>query len=395
MRGLLGVSVGWLGISLVADSVPSVLLPYRVAQEGGTATQLGLITLVAIALSALVQPAAGTLSDRRGRMPVVIAGAVIAAGGLAALAIGDAAVGTVITLVGVGIAQAGYQALMPERVAAGYRGRAAGAKGFFDVGGAFVGFLLVGTLLSAGDDGGAVAIVLAIALSGCLVVGVLLASRPQRGPTETAMAVEEHPGLPVSLVRLTVARFLFLLGIYAVGRFLLLFVADRLGRSAEVAAADAGAALAVLAFLTALAALPAGWLGDRLGRRPLMLGGGAIAAIGVAGLPLASSLPSIVAMGTLMAVGTAAFGAGSWAALADVSAGPHAGRRLGLASLGTAGAAAAAGLFGPLIDAAETVAPGAGFSVAFSLAALAVVAGALVAGVIPSPPELARIEVRE
>ncbi len=394
MRGLLGVSVGWLGISLVADSVPSVLLPYRVAEEGGTATQLGLITLVAIALSALVQPAAGTLSDRRGRMPVVIGGAVIAAGGLAALGLGDAAVGTVVTLVGVGIAQAGYQALMPERVAAGYRGRAAGAKGFFDVGGAFVGFLLVGTLLSAGD-GGAVAIVLAIALSGCLVVGVLLAPRPQRGPTEAAMAVEEHPGLPISLVRLTVARFLFLLGIYAVGRFLLLFVADRLGRSAEAAAADAGAALAVLALVTALAALPAGWLGDRLGRRPLMLGGGAIAAIGVAGLPLASSVPSIVAMGTLMAVGTAAFGAGSWAALADVSAGPHAGRRLGLASLGTAGAAAAAGLFGPLIDAAETVAPGAGFSVAFSLAALAVVAGALVAGVIPSPPELARIEVRE
>ena len=394
MRGLLGVSVGWLGISLVADSVPSVLLPYRVAEEGGTATQLGLITLVAIALSALVQPAAGTLSDRRGRMPVVIGGAVIAAGGLAALGLGDAAVGTVVTLVGVGIAQAGYQALMPERVAAGFRGRAAGAKGFFDVGGAFVGFLLVGALLSAGD-GGAVAIVLAIALFGCLVVGVLLASRPQRGPTETVTAAEEHPGLPVSLVRLTVARFLFLLGIYAVGRFLLLFVADRLGRSAEVAAADAGAALAVLAFLTALAALPAGWLGDRLGRRPLMLGGGAIAAIGVAGLPLASSLPSIVAMGTLMAVGTAAFGAGSWAALADVSAGAHAGRRLGLASLGTAGAAAAAGLFGPLIDAAETVAPGAGFSVAFSLAALAVVAGALVAGVIPSPPELARIEVRE
>ena len=397
MRALLGVSVGWLGISLVADSVPSVLLPYRVADDGGTATEIGLITLVAIGLAAAAQPFAGSFGDRRGRVPVMVGGVALAAMGLAVLAAGAAAIGAVVALVGVGIAQAGYQPLMPDRVDANLRGRAAGAKGFFDVGGAFIGFLLVGAALATGASGVA-ALILTIGLAGALLAGMLLdLGRPVR---RVSIAREEPAVEPtaasVSLVQLTVARFLFLLGIYAVGRFLLLFTAERLRLSPDAAAGETGAMLAVLALLTAVAALPAGWLGDRVGRRPLMIAGGAIAATGIAGLPLATSLATIVLMGSLMAIGSAAFGAGSWAALADVSVGAHAGRRLGLANLGTAGAAAAAGLFGPLIDGANLVVAGSGFAVAFGLAAVAVAAGAVVAGdLVPQRWAMARAWVRD
>jgi maltose/moltooligosaccharide transporter len=359
--------------------VPSVLLPYDVLRDGGGASEIGLITLAAIGIAALIQPIAGTLSDRRGRVPVIAAGVAIAALGLAVLAGGATAIGTVVALAGVAIAQAAYQALMPDRVPAAGRGRASGAKGFFDVGGAFVGFVVVGAALAAGATGIA-SLVLMTGLAVSLVVGMVLVGSGANASNGVGATPSEPTRLPISLVRLTIARFLFLLGIYAVGRFLLLFSADRLGLSPDAAAAETGAVLAVLALLTAVAALPSGWLGDRVGRRPLMLAGGAVAATGIAGLPLASSLASIVVMGSLMAIGSAAFGAGSWAALADASVGDQSGRRLGLANLGTAGAAAAAGLFGPLIDGADRLVPGTGFALAFGLAAIAVVAGTAVAG---------------
>ncbi|HEU5285519.1 MAG TPA: MFS transporter, partial [Sphingomicrobium sp.] len=145
----------------------------------------------------------------------------------------------------------------------------------------------------------------------------------------------------------------------------------------------------VLTLATAAAAVPSGWLADRIGRPAVMLAGGAIGAVGVAALPLAGSLPAILVFGSLMAVGSAAFGAGSWAALADATAERSTGRLLGIANLGTAGAAAAAGLFGPLIDAA-------GFGPAFALAGVLAAAGALVgwrAGASAPRPSLRPIEV--
>ena len=89
-------------------------------------------------------------------------------------------------------------------------------------------------------------------------------------------------------------------------------------------------------------------------------------------MPTAGSLELVVLYGALLALGTAAFGAASWAMLADLSASPRSGELLGVANLGTAGAAAAAGAFGVLIDAA-------GYGPAFLLAAACSVAGGLLA----------------
>jgi len=74
LRALLGVSVGWLGISMVADGLPALLIPYQllVAGRETSATTLGLLTLIAIALAAAAQPLAGHWSDRVGRLPVMV-----------------------------------------------------------------------------------------------------------------------------------------------------------------------------------------------------------------------------------------------------------------------------------------------------------------------------------
>ena len=360
---------------MLADGVPALLLPHQLLAGGDSdATTLGLTTLLAIGLAAVLQPFAGAWSDRVGRFPVMTVGAAIALAGLGMLlGSGTALAGTVLALCGVGIAQAGYQALLPDHVETGWRGRGGGMKSAFDVAGAFIGFLVLAALLGAGQVDAAVAALAAALVTALIVSRLLLPSRPAAPAEEGSkpiLKLDLRAHRP--LVQLVVSRFLFLLGVYVIGRFLLVFAAERLGLGADAAAEQAGSALALLALVTVLASLPTGWLADRLGRRPLMLAGGLLAAGGMALLPASSSIEAIIAFGGLMALGSAAFGSASWAMLADLTASRDAGRLLGFAHLGTAGAAAAAGAFGILIDAA-------GYGVAFGLAAACSLAGGLFA----------------
>lgn len=376
LRTAVGVSVGWLGISMVSDGVPTLLLPHRLMTDGrADASTLGLTSLVGIGVGALLQPVAGRWSDRVGRFPVIVAGASSTVAGLGLLLVpGGAVLGTVVVLGGVSVAQAGHQALLPDRMASGWRGRAGGLKSAFDVGGAFLAFLLLAALLGAGAPVAATAALGGILVIGFVVARLLLAGRdPVRSVRPLRAAYRLDLTTHRALVGLVVARFLFLLGIYVVGRFLLLFVAERLGLTADAAAQEAGMALALLALITVVASVPSGWLADRLGHRPLMLAGGGLAAGGTLLLPTAGEMSLVVAFGALMALGSAAFGAASWAMLADLVAPDDAGRLLGLAHIGTAGAAALAGAFGLLVD-------GVGFGFTFAVAAGCSLAGGLLAG---------------
>jgi MFS family permease len=91
----------------------------------------------------------------------------------------------------------------------------------------------------------------------------------------------------------------------------------------------------------------------------------------------ADSTTQILLFGGLMSLGSAAFSGGSWALLADLVPKDESARFFGLANFSTAGSAAAAGLFGPVIDGVERIAPGMGFSVLFVAASLAFLASLL------------------
>jgi MFS family permease len=180
-----------------------------------------------------------------------------------------------------------------------------------------------------------------------------------------------------AFLRLILARFLFLLGVYATGRFLLFFVADRLGLSEEQAAQQAGNLLAGLAFITILASPLTGWLADRIGRLPMMIVGAILSAVSALMLVWAGSTAQILLFGGLMSLGSAAFSGGSWALIADLVPKRESARFFGLANFSTAGAAAAAGLFGPVIDWVDRLSPGMGFSALFILASMAFLTSAL------------------
>jgi MFS-type transporter involved in bile tolerance (Atg22 family) len=295
----------------------------------------------------------------------------------------------VLVQVGLNLAQAAQQGFLPDLAPASLRGRAAGIKGFMDMAGAMLGFVLLGEYLGRGQMLAATGI-----MAGLLAAGLALTVYLVKEKTNGKHAALSHlhlthifrleAGSSRDFKRLVLARFFFLLGTYAIGRFLVYYVGDRLGLAPAQAAEQAGGLLAGLALATVVAAPVGGWLADRWGRKPLMIAGGLLSTAGVLGLIGAASSAAILGFGLLMSLGSGAFAGANWAATADMAPEDQGGRYFGLANLGAGGAAAAAGLFGPLIDAGDGLVPGGRYSVLFTGAALAFALSCLSAWAISS-----------
>jgi MFS family permease len=394
-RLLFGISVFWLALSALFDGINTLVLPLQLgafASQTNQATLLGLVTFVGLLAGALVQPIAGALSDQLqpilGRKGFIGIGLLLSLVSLFLFAASPSLAGIMLGYLAIqvsaSIAQAGQQGLIPDLVDETRRGLASGMKGFMDLTGAMLGFVILGQLLGSGGVLPSIGVIGAL-LVIAYILAVLLT--PEDKPEKNAEAKINTPPLTqifhidrtqqAAFVRVLLARFLFLLGIYSTGRFLLFFVADRLGLSEDQAAEQAGNLLAGLALITILASPLTGWLADRFGRVPLMTGGAILSAASALLLIWAGSASQILLLGGLMSLGSAAFAGGSWAYLADVVPKHEPARYFGLANFSTAGAAAAAGLFGLIIDGVEHVSPGLGFPALFVLASIAFLASAI------------------
>jgi MFS family permease len=280
-------------------------------------------------------------------------------------------------------AQAAQQGFLPDLIPRQRRGIASGLKNFMDTTGATIAFVVLGQLLAGGCTWPAIIAMGLVILLFLPVIALLVWERPSTEPDARPahrlvdvfrIDVHQHR----AFLGVVLARFLFLLGIYGIGRFMLLFVSDRLGLDVGSSSEQTGSLLAVLTLVTALAALPGGWAVDRFGRVPLMLLGAIVSATGAILFGMASSALQMLMFGTLLALGSAAFSTGNWALTADLAPKGEAARFLGLANFGTAGATALAGLFGLLIDLENRLDAGAGFTALFAAAAIAFIASALV-----------------
>src|SRR5688500_18298045 len=93
-RLLVGISLFWLGLSVLSDGMATLVLPQHLAQfapEATRATTLGLLSFVGILAGMLLQPLAGSWSDRLrprwGRRGALILGALLILLALAAFAL--------------------------------------------------------------------------------------------------------------------------------------------------------------------------------------------------------------------------------------------------------------------------------------------------------------------
>ena len=109
-----------------------------------------------------------------------------------------------------------------------------------------------------------------------------------------------------------------------------------------------------------------------------MAAGAVLSAGGAVLMAGAGTTWQFVASGALLSIGTATFVAANWSMTTSTIPRTEAARFMGIANIGTAGAAAVAGLFGPVIDVSRALVPGLGYAAVFVSAAVAFVVTLLV-----------------
>jgi MFS family permease len=395
------INVYGLGLAALWTTLNTILLPERVAAtapESLAGSALGLISFVGIGLAAIVQPIAGRVSDYAPlsdrRLPFVVVGTI---GAMPAIAlIGWAPTfwlllaGYVLLQLAENVAQAAFQAFIPDLVREEQHGLASGIKNGLNV---------LGIALGLGGARGLLALDLGIWLALTYLAAILAATAILTTlwvPRVPPLPVEQRPhGLPDLLdprplwhaarrtfrerpvFRLAViARFLFLLGAYPAQRFLLYFLEDRFGMEHPARQASVGLIAAIA--LAALSATLAGGVSDRFGRVPVLVGSTVLTAIGLVGIAFAPTIWLVAVAGAPLAAGIGAFQAVNWALLSDHVPDGHGARAFGLANLATAGASAGAGIFGPVVDLMNSLLPAGTYGITFGLAAIATLSSLLI-----------------
>jgi MFS family permease len=158
----------------------------------------------------------------------------------------------------------------------------------------------------------------------------------------------------------------------ALRTFLLNYLEDVLSLSLDDAEVFGSQLLLILGGGIVLLAIPAGVLADRIGRRPLLVTAGLLAASGTLLLLFLRDINLLFVAGALIATGAGIFASTSWALATDLAPGSGGALYLGLANSATVIGSISGRLGGPLIDGVNFVSGTAtlGYLVVFSIAAL-------------------------
>ena len=273
------------GRAITTTYVPVLL--ERIADRPGL---IGAVMLVNAAAGFAVPLATGVWSDRRGtRGPFIIGGAVVAAGGLVAVALGTTSSYLILALaaatvyIGLNAASTAHRALVAERFAADRRAAATGAQEGATLAGALAGTVVGGALI----DGSAAALFVLWAIALPLLALPTLAWQRSAAPVELAATDEAH-GSPLRLFaevlrrdgarHVLVAQVLWVASYAALAPFMVLYAEDVLGLSTAAAGTMlAGFGLLTGAGMLAGARMPAQRLRGTLFAGVALLGGGLLA----------------------------------------------------------------------------------------------------------------------
>ena len=394
------ITIFGLALAALWGSLHTFIIQLRLLDlvaESEKTLWLGVLTLAGLLLAMIVQPIAGAISDRSGfgwgrRRPYILLGTILAILFLPGIGLAGSYVTFLIVYcllqVSSNTAQGPYQAFIPDLVPEGKRGVASGVKSLLEVVGGLVLVRLIADLMGRYFTGqGDLWLWYALAILAIALLGTMLA---------TVLTVKERPGAggpPLSLlptlyrsfkidvkanpdfVTFLVSRFLILTALVTLQRYALYFLIDVAGVANPVEVTGdlflvVGICLLVVVYL-------AGWLSDRIGRRPVVVSSGLLGALGILLLFFSHDYGYIMFCGVLLGISGGAFMSSNWALATDLVAKGEEARYLGLTNLATAGSGALVGLMGLLIYFLNVSIPGVGYQVMLGACFIYFVAGSV------------------
>jgi len=411
---LVRVSLYWLGLSAVFIGLNQILtgrmeagaLGPDVKREVGTT--LFRLTVAGSVIAALVQPTVGTLSDytvsRWGRRkPYIVVGSALDLIFLAGIAFSNSllAIAAFILMlqVSANLAQGPFQGYIPDLVPTEQTGTASSLVGLFSVLGNVSGFAIAAAAIAAGSFAlGTVALgVLEFSMMFSVVLRVPAGppARDRRGRSWPSIAREAW-GADIlherNFVLIVLSRLLILMGGTMLINFSTLFLIRTFGIAQKDTFGPNMEILAAVIVGNMIAIIPAGKIGDRYGRKPVVWAACAMAATGMAMCATAVGTPGTLPVQAVIGAGLFGTGLGSflsvdWALLTSVVPGASGGRYMGISNVATAMAGVlgiATG--GPLLDAMDAIGLGNGPRAAFGLAVVYLVLGMLPLIWVREPP---------
>jgi MFS family permease len=297
-RTTLGISLASL-LSDISHELATAVLPAFLVALGAGPAFLGWIEGSADGLSALAKLWGGVAADRaRRRKPLASVGYLVTAVGTAGIGLCTTAwqvmACRVVAWIGRGSRSPARDVLMAEGAAPEVRGRAFGMERAGDAAGAMLGPLLAMFLLARGVEPGRVMLVsLAPGLLAFLSMAWLVRERPH-APRRATLNLR----LELAGTGLAFRRYLLGILVFGAGDFsrtlLILYATEHLvGALFSLQGATAAVALYVLHnAVSAGAAFPIGALADRIGHRPVVIGGYVLAAATTLAFALAPATSS-------------------------------------------------------------------------------------------------------
>ena len=358
--------------------LPTLVLD--VAPAGAKNSLLGALGFSGLITAALVQPIVGSYSDRTRsplgrRVPYMLCGVLFVCLGLTGLSFSLTVISLLIIWIFIqanaGISTAPYLALIGDLVPTSRIGVASSLKILSDAAGGVVLVAICGSLIRLYEGPESIMwlrVTLAV-VGGTLVVTVLISSaiattreRATRALRRGATTLR-HPttGLHPQLLWFLLSRFLLITATFIFPTYGLYFLGDVV--KVDNPAQTLGTAVLSIGGALALSVYPAGWLSDRVGRKPVIICGAISAAAGTIGIFWANNTIQVVAISSVIGLCIGPVLSASWALANELALPGREGRHMAIVNLATIGGAAFSKTLGPLVDLSNNlVSTGAGYA---------------------------------
>lgn len=369
---------GTIGILLAMDTVILPVLVLEVSPESLKNTYLAVLGFSGLMVAGLVQPLIGRFSDKTHsslgrRVPYMLLGCLGVCAGLVGVGFATSypllIVAWLFLQATLNIGYGPYQALIRDLMPLDRIGVASSVKILSDSAGSLVLIALAGALISRTSGPEYIGWMwITLALLGVTLIGSTVITSVTVRAREAATALTQQvgelvhdasQGLHPQLGRFLLSRLLIMTAITAFPTYGLFYLRDSVGL--DNPAEGLSRMILVVGGALAFAVYPAGWISDRIGRKPVILLGAIGASASAIWLLRADSAGDVLITASVMGAAIGALLSSNWALANDLGTSGREGAHMGIVNLATTGGAASSKLMGPGIDLLNRTRDGSGY----------------------------------